>query len=203
MCVHATTLACARTHGLAPRASRFFAEAADCWADKCVHQRTTPGLQVWLIDTSGRKCVRACMCARQEEGSGGTNWVKKQIRIVSTGEAAGEGVFSGRQEVGGTETKREYPEGGDGRDTTVTPALSVIMVEQRSLSDRTRKPRRKWPEWGEIKNRGVTGGGDRKYRASGPKWPRGSAAITDGEQRRHQMKGKGEQQKTGAKNTQK
>lgn len=53
--------------------------------------------------------------------------MKKQIRIVSSEEAAGEGGFSGRQEVGGTETKREYPEQGDGRDTTVTPVLSVIM----------------------------------------------------------------------------
>lgn len=53
--------------------------------------------------------------------------MKKQIRIVSSGEAAGERGFSGRQEVEGTETKREYPERGDGRDTAVTRALSVIM----------------------------------------------------------------------------
>lgn len=42
-------------------------------------------------------------------------------------EEAGEGGFSERQEVGGTETKREFPERGDGRDTPVTRALSVIM----------------------------------------------------------------------------
>lgn len=69
-----------------------------------------------------RACVRVHVRGRPVGAQ-----IEKQIRIVSSGEAAGEGGFSGRQEVGGTETKREYPERGDGRDTTVTRALSVIM----------------------------------------------------------------------------
>lgn len=88
---------------------------------------------------------------------------------MSSREAAGEGGFSGRQEVGGTETKREYPEPGDEGDTAVTRALSVIMGSEEG-SALTLGSRDGNDQSGErLKNRGVTGGGDRKYRASGPK----------------------------------
>lgn len=45
--------------------------------------------------------------------------MKKQIRIVSTAKALGEGV-EGRQEARGAETKKEYPERTDSHDSVVT-----------------------------------------------------------------------------------
>lgn len=55
VCVHAWVWVCV----CAPSGT-----AADCWADKCVHQQETPGLQLWLIDTTQRsvcawKCVQS------------------------------------------------------------------------------------------------------------------------------------------------
>lgn len=72
--------------------------------------------------------------------------------------------------MGGTETKREFPERGDARDTTVTRALSVITgsEEGSALALGSREGNDRF-EWREIKNKAVTGGGDRKYSASGPK----------------------------------
>lgn len=83
---------------------------ADCWTDKCVHQPDTPGLRLWLIDTTERS-VCACVC-RGGGGSGGrgsTNWMRKQIRIVGAGNGVGEGVQQDRKRER-LETKREYPE---------------------------------------------------------------------------------------------
>lgn len=58
--------------------------------------------------------------------------MKKQIRIVSTAKALGEGV-EGRQEARGAETKKEYPERTDSHDSVVTRVLRVIMGSEEDM----------------------------------------------------------------------